>query len=435
VIVVLAELDLFSDPRVGTSPPEPISVEATGLERGMLIDLMLKTLHQGGPQAGNAVARAMHLPIGAIHEILADQRRLHTIEVLGSDRTEFGEGAYIYTLTEEGEQRTQRALARTTYVGPAPVTFEDYVASVQAQSIKGVRITEAQLKESLSDMVVSDKLADEIGPAVNARSSIFFFGPPGNGKTSVASRITTLLGDAVYIPYAIETKGSIIEFFDPVVHTAVENSGTKYDRRWLKVKRPTVVVGGDLTMADLDLVYSPIRRSYEAPYQMKANCGMFLIDDFGRQAMSPQQLLNRWIVPLESRVDFLTLQTGTKLEVPFDELIVFSTNLDPADLVDEAFLRRIKYKIFVEDPSPEAFHDIFVQAAESFNIEFNEDAYHYLIETYYRGVGRPARAVHPRDLLDQVVALCRYKGWPPEMTRSMMDSVVRTYFAQPTQRM
>jgi predicted ATPase with chaperone activity len=168
---------------------------------------------------------------------------------------------------------------------------------------------------------------------------------------------------------------------------------------------------------------------------MKANCGMFLIDDFGRQAMSPQALLNRWIVPLESRVDFLTLQTGTKLEVPFDELIVFSTNLDPADLVDEAFLRRIKYKIFVEDPSPEAFHDIFVRAAESFNIEFNEDAYGYLIERYYRGVGRPTRAVHPRDLLDQVVALCRYKGRPPAMTREMMDSVVRTYFAQATQRM
>jgi len=428
---VLANIELLAEEQTGCCPVEPVTPEATGLNQGMLVDLILKTLYQRGPQTGAALAASMHLPLSTLQAVLSDQRRLHALEVTGSDRSVFGDGGYVYALTGDGDAQAQRALMRSAYIGPAPVPFEDYVASVQAQSISSVRVSEDQLEAALEDLVISPELADEVGPAVNARSSIFFFGPPGNGKTSIATRITRLLGDAIYVPYAIEAQGSIVEFFDPVVHEPVSNGDERYDRRWVKVDRPTVVVGGELTMEDLDLVYSPIRRTYEAPYQMKANGGMFLIDDFGRQHVSPHQLLNRWIVPLENRVDFLTLQTGTKLEVPFDELIVFSTNLDPQDLADEAFLRRIKYKIHVEDPTLEEFHEIFERAASSFSIDFDEDSFTYLVNHHYRAVSRPLRSVHPRDLLDQLVALAQYKGERPAMTPEMLDKVVRTYFAQP----
>lgn len=428
---MIAAIELPSHEKTGCLPTEPTTCDATGLGRGVLIDLILKTIYQHGPQPGVALADSMRLPLSTIQPLLSEQRRMHVLEVVGSDPTVLGEGAYVYSLTEEGDRRTQIALERNTYVGPAPVPFSDYAASVHSQSIHGVRVTETDLKAAFRDLILTSDLADEIGPAVNAGTSIFFFGAPGNGKTAIATRITRILGDAIYVPYAIEAEGSIIEFFDPVVHTPMEDENRRVDRRWLLIQRPTVVVGGELSMADLDLTYSTIRRTYEAPYQMKANCGMFLIDDFGRQQIRPEELLNRWIVPLESRIDFLRLQTGSKLEVPFDELIVFSTNLDPRDLADEAFLRRIKYKISVEDPTLPQFYAIFKRAAEAFDIEFNENGFRYLIETYYQKVGRPYRAVHPRDLLDQVVALARYKGLRPTMSKAMIDRVVRTYFARP----
>ncbi len=426
---MLADIKVLNREPAGCCPVEPDSTEATGLNQGLLVDLILKSIYQRGPQTGSSLAAFLHLPLAAIQTLLADQRRLHTLEVTGSDRSVFGDGGYIYSLTTEGDAQTQRAINRSAYVGPAPVPFDDYVASVHSQSISGIRVSQTELKAALADLVISPYLADEIGPAVNARSSIFFFGSPGNGKTSIATRITRLLGEAIYVPYAIDAQGSIIEFYDPVVHQKVRNTDPRFDARWIKVERPTVVVGGELSMEDLDLAYSSVRGTYEAPYQMKANGGMFLIDDFGRQHISPQQLLNRWIVPLESRVDFLTLQTGSKVEVPFDELIVFSTNLDPQDLADEAFLRRIKYKIHIEDPTLQEFHDIFERAAASFYVPFDEDAFNYLVNNHYRSSGLPLRAVHPRDLLDQLVALAQYKNVVPTMSEEMLDKVVRTYFA------
>jgi len=220
-----------------------------------------------------------------------------------------------------------------------------------------------------------------------------------------------------------------MEFFDPMVHVPVDTYDFRHDRRWMYVQRPAVIVGGELTADGLDLRYNEQRRTYQPPYQMKANCGMFLIDDFGRQAMNPHQLLNRLIVPLESRVDYVTLNTGMKLEVPFDQMVVFSTNLEPSHLADEAFLRRIKYKIHLEDPSAEDFRTIFIQACAFFKIDFDEEVYTHLINTHYLQPRRPFRAVHPRDLLDQIQALCRYRGHPPKMTKDSIDLVVRTYFA------
>lgn len=425
---MLAEADIFGEVMTPCMPVERLSLEATGLDEDMLIDLVLKTIYQRGPQTGFRLADHLKMPLSTLQDVLADQRRVHVLEVLGSDRNAFGDGAYIYALTEEGSHRSQKALARSAYVGPAPVPFEDYAASVQSQSIKGVRVGPDDLARALSDLTLSEQLLDEVGPALNAATSIFFFGAAGNGKTSLATRVSRLLGDPIYVPYAIEVEGSIVEFFDPVSHVPVHNEDQRFDRRWMKVQRPTVIVGGELTLEALDLHFNSNRRTYQAPYQMKANCGMFLIDDFGRQATNPHQLLNRLIVPLEQRVDYLTLMTGTKLEVPFDEIVMFSTNLQPADLADEAFLRRIKYKIHLEDPTPMQFREIFERAASEFAIEFDEVGFDHLVKSHYEAAGRSFRAVHPRDLLDQVVALGRYKGLTPTMDPEMIDRVARTYF-------
>ncbi|HEY8686805.1 MAG TPA: ATP-binding protein, partial [Chloroflexota bacterium] len=273
---------------------------------------------------------------------------------------------------------------------------------------------------------------NEIGPAVNAGQSLFFYGAAGNGKTALATRITLAMGDEVYVPYAVDVDGSIIEFFDPVCHLPSQTQDDTLDPRWVRIRRPTVVTGGELKLDSLDLQYSNLRKTYEAPFQMKANTGMFLIDDFGRQQMSTADLLNRWIVPLELRVDYLKLQTGRKLEVPFDELLVFSTNLDPSQLVDEAFLRRIKYKVKARDPSREMFRQIFQGACTTYSVPFDDEGFDYLVQEHYVKTGRPFRGVHPRDLLDQLVSLAKYIEEPPRMSRKLLDSVVNTYFIAPS---
>ncbi|MGI8827745.1 MAG: hypothetical protein ACR2JC_19350 [Chloroflexota bacterium] len=255
-----------------------------------------------------------------------------------------------------------------------------------------------------------------------------FIGGSESAKTALASRITRALGSDIYVPYALAVEGSIIELYDPVCHVVNGEPDDMLDSRWVRVRRPTVVVGGELRLESLDLSYHPTRKTYEAPYQMKANTGMFLIDDFGRQQMTPAELLNRWIVPLELRVDFLKLQSGRKLEVPFDELLVFSTNLDPSNLMDEAFLRRIKYKVQARDPDREMFRAIFQRECTCHDVVYDDDAFDYLIDQHYTRAGRPFRGVHPRDLLDQIVALARYIEEPPRMTMELLDSVVHTYF-------
>jgi hypothetical protein len=353
---------------------------------------------------------------------------MHLTHVTGSDG--YGERNYVYVLTEDGEDRARSAFERNMYDGPAPVPLEDYIASVKAQSIRDVVITKRAIEEAFKDLVLHPEIIREIGPAVNAGQSLFFYGAAGNGKSALATRITRAMGSDVYIPYAVEVDGSIIEFYDPVSHRRVTNHLECGDPRWLRIKRPTVVVGGELRLESLDLSYSPTRKTYEAPYQMKANTGMFLIDDFGRQQMSPADLLNRWIVPLEMRVDFLKLQSGRKIEVPFDELLVFSSNLDPSQLMDEAFTRRIKYKVKARDPNREMFRQIFQGACRTYHVPFDEDGFQYLVEEHYVKAGRPFRGVHPRDLLDQLVALARYIEEPARMTPDLLDSVVNTYFLQ-----
>lgn len=407
-------------------PPVPETLADTGL-RGVLVDdLLLKRLFAGGPQTAGDIAHRLCLPVVVVLANLNDMRQLHLTHVLGSEG--YGERNYVYGITSDGEERARVALERTTYDGPAPVPLDAYITSVHAQSVRDLVITRVAIERAFSDLVLHPEVINDVGPAVNSGQSLFFYGAAGNGKTALATRITRAMGTDVYIPYAVELDGSIIELYDPVCHIGQREPDPLVDPRWIRIRRPAVVAGGELTLENLDLSFSPSRRTYEAPFQMKANTGMFLIDDFGRQHMSPADLLNRWIVPLELRVDFLKLQSGRKVEVPFDELLVLSSNLDPSQLMDEAFLRRIKYKVKARDPSRDMFRSIFQAACITYNVPFDEDAFEYLVREHYEKVGRPFRGVHPRDLLEQLVALCRYIEEPPRMSRKLLDSVVGTYF-------
>src|SRR5579872_1842130 len=398
-------------------PQMPHNLEQTGLSSSMVDDLLLKRLYAGGPQTAGSVADMLALPFLLVLSNLNELRRLHLTHVVGSRGP--GERQYVYTLTDEGTDRALAAIARNMYDGPAPVPLDAYIQSVHAQSVRDVVITKQAIEQAFAELVLHDEILREIGPAVNAGQSLFFYGAAGNGKTALASRITRAMGSNVFVPYAVEFEGSIIEFFDPVCHIRVDDLIGAHDPRWIRVKRPTVVVGGELKLENLDLSFNLLRKTYEAPFQLKANTGMFLIDDFGRQQMSPSDLLNRWIVPLELRVDFLKLNSGRKLEVPFDELLVLSSNLDPSSLIDEAFLRRIKYKVRARDPNREMFREIFVRACRDYRVPFDEEAFNFLVETHYLKAGRPFRGVHPRDLLDQLVALARYLEVPPRMTREI----------------
>jgi predicted ATPase with chaperone activity len=407
-------------------PPAPQTLEETGLTSALVDDLLLKRLFLGGPQTAGSLADKLALPFILVLGNLNEMRRIHLTHVTGSEG--YGERNYIYILTEEGEERARSAFERNMYDGPAPVPLQSYIDSVHAQSVRDLIITKRDIEDAFSDLVLHPEIINEVGPAVNSGQSLFFYGAPGNGKTAVATRITRALGSDVYIPYTVETEGSIIELFDPVCHFPIGDHSPGVDPRWIRIRRPTVVVGGELRLESLDLSYSPLRRTYEAPYQMKANTGMFLIDDFGRQQMTPADLLNRWIVPLELKVDFLRLATGRKIEVPFDELLVFSTNLDPASLMDEAFTRRIKYKVKARDPNKEMFRHIFEMECDRYGVPYDDEGFEYLVNEHYFNSGRAFRGVHPRDLLDQLVSMARFVEEPPRMTRELIDAAVHTYF-------
>ncbi len=407
-------------------PRMPQNLEETGLTNSIVDDLLLKRLFLGGPQTSGSLADKLAIPFLLVLANLNELRRLHMVHISGSQG--YGERGYLFLLTEEGEGRAKAAFDRNMYDGPAPVPLEEYVQAVASQSVRDVTITKRAIEDAFRDLVLHAEIINEIGPAVNSGQSLFFYGAAGNGKTALASRITRALGSDVYIPYAVESEGAIIELFDPVCHRRTSQQSEDADPRWIKIKRPTVVVGGELKLEDLDLSYSALRKTYEAPFQMKANMGMFLIDDFGRQQVSTTDLLNRWIVPLEMRVDFLKLQSGRKLEVPFDELLVLSSNLDPSTLMDEAFSRRIKYKVKARDPDRAMFRAIFQGACVSYHVPFDDEGFEYLVDEHYVRTGRPFRGVHPRDLLDQLVALARYIEEPPHLSRSLLDSVVDTYF-------
>ena len=366
-------------------------------------------------------------------------RREQMCEVKGAGG--LGAASYRYTITGKGITRAREQMERSTYTGPAPVPWDDYIQAISAQGGKQLQVNPTIMKQALSHLVLEDSVFSKIGPAVNSGKSIFLYGPPGNGKTTIAESIgRMILKNDIYIPYAVEVDGQIIKVYDEINHVMVpENepmergvtgslAARRPDPRWVRIKRPVIMVGGELTLDGLELVYDPNNKYYEAPFQMKANGGMFLIDDFGRQQIRPRDLLNRWIVPMEKNIDFLALHTGRKVEVPFEVLIVFSTNLPPRDLVDEAFLRRIRHKIEVTSPSFDGYRNIFKAMCGLRGIQYDEQAVRYLLQEYYVKTNRKLRANHPRDLLDQIKDIAQYFGTEPKLTKEMIDRAADAYF-------
>jgi predicted ATPase with chaperone activity len=428
----------------GTKPfgPPPITqIEDTGLTRLWLQDLALKILYFRGYLTGYEVAEAIALPYTAIVDKIVDTlKREKFIEVKASTMG-LGEGSYQYGITQAGINRAREALERSQYADYAPVPLEDYNDAIRKQSLGKLNVSPRALRSYLSELILSEDIINRVGPAINSGTSVFIYGPPGNGKTSIARAIgSMILRESIYIPYSIFIEGQVVKLYDSVNHEIIPErdvaetgtgqlkTGLRRDPRWIRIKRPFIVVGGELTLTDLDLVFNPVTKFYEAPFQLKAAGGLLLVDDFGRQQVRPTDLLNRWIIPLENQIDFLTLHTGRKVEVPFNELIVFSTNLPPRDLVDEAFLRRLRHKIRVGDPSFDEYRSIFKTVADSKNIPFNEDNLAYLIKNWYIKPNRNLRGSHPREICNQILDISKFLGCKPEMTRELIDQAADAFF-------
>ncbi len=409
---------------------QPKSVEELEIPQSIVIDIVLRLLYTEGNVDFRRMTQVMRVP-HALEQVLDWLRKEHLVDVSQSSAS-FGPINYIYKLTSAGEDRAREAMERSQYVGPVPVPVHRYSAAIQLQT-SGTRLVKpAQVKEALQDLVLSDDFHRKIGPAINSAASLFLYGPPGNGKTTISLHISRLISgtDPVWLPYALTAGGQIIQIYDRLFHEEIEYEKTSMDGRWGLFKRPSVVVGGEMKIESLDLRWDPLANFYEAPLQLKANGGVFLIDDFGRQQTSPIDLLNRWIMPLENGVDFLRLRTGQTLVIPFRALIIFCTNLDPYHLADEAFFRRIQMKVGIFAPDEPSYKQIFLRVCQQMRVRFDEVSYAHLLDRWYRKDNRAFQAVHPRDLLSIIRALCNYEGKDIYLTPGLIDEACEIYFVR-----
>ncbi len=426
-------------------PMRPTTIAETGLDANLLQELTLKAIVSAGTLSAPSVAAQLHLPLGGLlDEVLTSLRREGLIEVAAgateSARSLSGlsagglavGNALVFRSTDLGRARAREALERNAYVGPAPVPFSSYCAVLAAQMQARSAVMRAVVRQRLSHLVLADEIIDQVGVAVSRGGALFIWGHPGNGKTAIAEAIATMLSGGVFIPYAIEVRGHILPVFDPTVHIPLSLEGVdglaRLDERWVYCQPPLVEAGGELTLSNLDLQFNDRLRLYECPLQLKAAAGVLLVDDFGRQQVRPQELLNRWIVPLERGIDFVTLMNGQKVAIPFAALVVFSTNLRPAELVDEAFLRRVPNKIYVGDPTPEQYREILMRACRTMGVAFTDTGFLHLLRQHYQQARRSMRACHPRDLLRHIVALARYYGVPAELSPQLLDAAAHVYF-------
>jgi hypothetical protein len=419
-----------------TPPPPPATLEETGLHPDTLAQVLLKTL-VAGEASGTSLSEKLRVPYSVLDLLIQHARVEKLLEVKGMSGA--GNAGYRYVLTDLGRDRAGQFFEISRYVGPAPVPLSQYNAYVRACMAAKPYLNKERLATGFTNLVVSKGMFDQLGPAVNSGKSLFLYGAPGNGKTVLAEGIGRAYGDEMFMPYAIDVDGQTIIMYDPVSHQLAPGArgaadsvvaAASTDRRWERIIRPVVVVGGELTLEMLDLTFNPIARFYEAPIQMKANGGVFVVDDFGRQRIPARDLLNRWIVPLESRVDFLTLHTGRKFEIPFNVLIVFATNLKPESLADEAFLRRIPYKILAKNPTMEEYCRIFELNCQRRGMRFDPVMVEYLSRKYYEPRKIQMRACHPRDLISQVVDRCRYEDRDLVITRELLDAACHSYFVE-----
>jgi predicted ATPase with chaperone activity len=425
--------------KVAVLPRPPKDIKGTGLPQGFLVELASKALYFGGVMSLAAISDELALPVSIMGDVLEFMKRERLAEIKkGGDIR----ASYTYALTDLGRERAREYIQLSGYVGAAPVPLEEYSQVARKQTVRKMVVTRETMRQAFEQVVLPPGLLDRLGPAVNSGRSVFLYGPSGNGKTFIAERLADVLHGAVFIPHALYVDHQVIRIYDPANHKKIDfggkldpaqailNGRTEYDQRWVLCERPVVVAGGELTLAMLDLSFDQVSKFYEAPLQVKANGGIFLLDDLGRQMVRPFDLLNRWIVPLERSRDYLTLQNGKKFEIPFDQIILFSTNIEPRELVDEAFLRRIGYKIKIDYLREEEYTAICRQVCDRLALEYQPEAIRYLLDEQHATRGIPLSACHPNDILSRVVEICQYEGVSPRLDNDMITRALRDYFTE-----
>src|SRR5579859_7795295 len=414
----------FTPASTAFSPPIPQTFEDLGISQSLVMDLVVRRLLLEGFSNLHSLSNTLKVSVPVLNTVFNHMRALQLVEVKGMIGND-----YNFTLSQAGKMLASERFQISQYAGAAPVSLKDYHAATKAQAAQ-VRIDRKILRSAFSDLVVNDQLLDQLGPALISQNSIFVYGPTGNGKTSLAERMLRVYQDAVLMPYAVEVDNQVISLYDPVVHQKLDIDDPDVDPRWVLCRRPCIVVGGELIPSMLELRLDESSGIYAAPLQMKANNGIFIIDDFGRQLMSPRDLLNRWIVPLDRRVDYLMLRYGIKFQIPFELMVVFSTNLDPSDLADDAFLRRIHNKIFVDAVDETAFDQIFVRVVGKFGIPSEPDSAQHLRKLCLREGRTELRACYPADICNILTSIGKYEGRPPYMSKSESERAAALYFAK-----